>query len=105
MPKLCPVSPALLPQYAPGAEAAAALLPSFFRFHMALALARNETVIKQTGRAVLDHTTRCTLRRWLLGESRLLLHRLSPQGFLALQLTIGLLATGTSSRYGAGRGL
>ena len=72
---------------------------------MALALARNETVIKQTGRAVLDHTTRCTLRRWLLGESRLLLHRLSPQGFLALQLTIGLLATGTSSRYGAGRGL
>jgi hypothetical protein len=42
----------------------------FFRFHMALALARNETGIKQTGRAVLDHTTRCTLRRWFArGES------------------------------------
>ena len=60
MPKLCPVSPALLPQYAPGAEAAASLLPSFFRFHMALALARNETVIKQ--QALLFWTTQLGAR-------------------------------------------
>jgi hypothetical protein len=71
---------------------------------MALALARNETVIKQKGRAFLEYHS-VAFRRWFALETRFLQHRLSPQGSLGLHLAIGVLVTGWPPRYGGGRGL
>jgi hypothetical protein len=75
---------------------------AFSEFHMALALARNETVIKQTGRAFFGAYNSVVFRCRFALETPFLQHRLSPQGSLGLHLTIGVFMIGSLPRYGAG---
>jgi membrane-associated phospholipid phosphatase len=64
-------------------------------------LGRHEADVKRRWQAVADHPRMVDLRRRFAPQLEFLLHRLSPQGYLGLHLTIGvLLIIGASWLFG-----